>query len=228
MAINEFVHFNLDLSQKVVIETMKEKWIESPLPGVQRIPLEREAKESGHTTSVVSYSSGSKFKAHKHPGGEEIFVLSGTFSDERGDYPEGTYIRNPPGSMHEPFSRDGCILFVKLNQFKKGDDQAVVIETKKSAWQPGRGNLKVMPLHQYETESTALVKWPAHEKFVPHAHFGGEEIFVVSGTFKDEHGTYPARTWIRSQHLSGHHPWVDEETIILVKTGHLFCHTNSL
>ncbi len=221
METKQPVNFNLDLSQKVVIDTSKQNWIDSPLAGVQRIPLEREAKESGHTTSLVCYSPRSKFKAHKHPGGEEIFVLSGTFSDERGNYPEGTYIRNPPGSDHEPFSLGGCVLFVKLNQFQKGDDQSVVIQTKKENWLPGRGNLKVMPLHQYKTEGTALVKWPAHEKFIPHAHFGGEEILVLSGTFKDEHGNYPARTWIRSQHLSGHHPWVDEETIIFVKTGHL-------
>lgn len=54
-----------------------------------------------------------------------------------------------------------------------------------------------------------------------HTHFGGEEIFVLKGTFKDEHGEYPEGTWLRSPHMSSHHPWVDEETIILVKTGHL-------
>lgn len=221
METDKPLHFNLDLSQKVIIDTLKEKWVDSPLAGVQRIPLEREAKESGHTTSLVSYGPGSKFRGHKHPGGEEIFVVSGTFSDERGDYPAGTYIRNPPGSFHEPFSRQGCILFVKLNQFKAGDDKSVVIETNKESWLPGRGKLKVMPLHQFQTEGTALVKWPAGEKFLPHSHFGGEEILVLSGIFKDEYGSYPARTWIRIQHLSGHHPWVDEETIILVKTGHL-------
>jgi len=79
----------------------------------------------------------------------------------------------------------------------------------------------VMPLHNYKTQGTALVKWPKDEVFVPHRHYGGEEILVLSGVFKDEHGEYPEGTWIRSPHLSQHHPWVDEETVIMVKTGHL-------
>jgi len=78
-----------------------------------------------------------------------------------------------------------------------------------------------MPLHQFETQHTALVKWPAGERFKPHRHFGGEEILVLSGEFKDEHDSYPALTWLRSPHLSEHYPFVDEETVILVKVGHL-------
>ncbi len=78
-----------------------------------------------------------------------------------------------------------------------------------------------MPLHSFETEHTARVKWPAGERFQPHRHYGGEEIVVLSGSFKDEHGEYPAGTWIRSPHLSQHYPYVDEETVIWVKTGHL-------
>ena len=68
---------------------------------------------------------------------------------------------------------------------------------------------------------TALVHWPAGERFIPHEHWGGEEIFVLSGTFRDEHGTYPKGTWIQSPHLSTHHPFVEGETVIFVKTGHL-------
>lgn len=195
--------------------------ISSPSSGVTRIPLEREAAESGRTTSVVNYLPGASFSTHQHPYGEEIFVLEGVFSDESGDYPEGTYLRNPPGSSHAPYSESGCKLFVKLCHMNPHDTEKVVIQTKERPWLPGQGNLKVMPLHQFETHGTALVKWPAGERFLAHQHFGGEEIFVLSGTFKDEHGSYPKGTWIRSPHLSQHHPYVEEETIILVKTGHL-------
>ena len=79
-----------------------------------------------------------------------------------------------------------------------------------------------MPLHEHGYEHTALVKWPANEVFKPHRHVGGEEIFVISGTFCDEHGEYPTGTWIRSPHMSRHHPFVEQETIIWVKTGHLY------
>lgn len=214
-------NFNMDFSKNIFINTNNRDWLSSPSNKVLRIPLERENQESGHTTSIVKYLPNSVFNQHNHPKGEEIFVLDGVFSDEHGDYPAGTYLRNPPRSSHSPFSKDGCILFVKLNQFSDNDLAKVVINTNSTPWLPGQGNLKVMPLHSHNTESTALVKWPANEKFLPHTHFGGEEIFVISGEFKDEHGGYPQGSWIRNGHMSSHHPFVKDETIILVKIGHL-------
>lgn len=212
---------NMNFDIRLAIETQSEPWQASPSSTVWRKPLEREAKESGHTTSVVKYEAGASFKQHSHPLGEEIFVLEGVFSDEHGDYPAGTYIRNPPGSKHSPFSKEGCVILVKLNQFDKRDLEEVRVNTNTSPWLQGQGGLQVMPLHQFDHESAALVKWPANEVFKPHRHFGGEEIFVLSGTFKDEHGSYPQGTWLRSPHMSQHHPFVEEETVILVKTGHL-------
>ncbi len=212
---------NMNFSKGVIINTNDMEWQDSPAAGVQRKPLAREDKESGHATSVVRYAKGAKFKRHEHPFGEEILVLDGVFSDETGDYPKGTYFRNPPGSSHAPFSKNGCVLFVKLCQFQESDKQAICIDTNNRQWLQGQGGLEVMPLHEHIHENTALVKWPKGEVFKPHTHFGGEEIFVISGTFCDEHGHYPAGTWLRSPHLSSHHPYVEEETIIWVKTGHL-------
>lgn len=212
---------NMNFGQRVVVETASDAWVASPAQGVWRKPLEREAKEHGHTTSVVKYEAGARFKTHMHPKGEEIFVLEGVFSDEHGDYPAGSYIRNPPGSAHAPYSEQGCILLVKLNQFSENDLAKGRINTMTAQWLQGIGGLQVMPLHDFEAEHVALVKWPANETFQPHRHFGGEEIFVLSGTFCDEHGRYSAGTWIRSPHLSEHHPFVNEESVILVKTGHL-------
>ena len=143
------------------------------------------------------------------------------FSDESGDYAAGSYLRNPPGSSHAPFSVNGCVIFVKLQQFDPRDLASVQIDTKTAPWQPGQGGLQVMPLHAFEGQQTALVKWPAGEKFQRHSHFGGEEILVLSGVFRDEHGSYPQHTWIRSPHLSEHFPFVEEETLIWVKVGHL-------
>lgn len=213
--------FNMDLSKKVVIDTNLEKWLDSPSGGVKRIPLEREEAESGHTTSIVEYLPGASFKKHFHPKGEEIFVLEGIFSDENGDYGPGTYIRNPPGTSHAPFSVEGCKIYVKLNQMDETDTNKVVINTKETEWRAGHGNLEVLPLYSFLTEGVALVKWPKDERFQKHAHFGGEEILVLKGEFIDEYGKYPKNTWIRSPHLSTHFPYVEEETVILVKTGHL-------
>ena len=212
---------NMDVSQRIFIDTANQAWQESPAKGVWRKPLEREAAETGLVTSIVKYEAGSRFAEHCHPYGEEIFVLEGVFSDEQGDYPAGTYIRNPPGSKHAPFSEQGCVLFVKLNQFSKKDKATVRVDTHSAPWQPGIGGLEVMPLHNFEEENVALVKWPQGERFQPHSHFGGEEILVLTGEFQDEFGRYPQLSWLRSPHMSEHFPFVEQQTIIYVKTGHL-------
>jgi anti-sigma factor ChrR (cupin superfamily) len=212
---------NMDFKQRVVIDTQQQDWQPSPSKGVWRKPLAREDAERGHATSIVRFEAGSAFSEHSHPGGEEILVLEGVFSDESGDYPAGSYIRNPEGSRHAPFSEEGCVLLVKLHQFDQGDDEQMAIDTKSREWFDGHGNLKVMPLHNFNGASTALVRWPAGEQFLPHVHSGGEEIYVISGEFIDEHGRYPAGSWIRSPHMSKHDPRVEVDTTILVKVGHL-------
>jgi len=216
-----FQMLNMNLAERIVIETHDMPWQPSPAKGVERKMLEREAAESGRATSIVRYEAGSHFSTHTHSKGEEIFVLDGVFSDEHGDYPAGSYIRNPTGSSHAPFSKLGCTLFVKLGQFKDTDSEQVNINTNNAPWLQGQGGLTVMPLHEFEGQNTALVKWPKNERFAPHKHYGGEEILVLSGTFMDEHGEYPTHSWLRNPHLSHHFPFVKEETIILVKVGHL-------
>ena len=212
---------NMDFTKKVVINTEQLEWTTSPSPDVFKKPLEMEQQEAGHVTFIEKYEPGARLTSHSHPKGEEIFVLEGTFSDEFGEYPSGTYLRNPPGSSHAPFSKDGCVLFVKHNQFLEGDSTKVVLDTNYAAWVPGFGKLKVLSLHLYEGKHTALVYWPEGATFQPHAHHGGEEILVLNGTFQDEHNNYPKGTWIRSHHLSQHNPFSKGGCLILVKIGHL-------
>jgi len=102
-----------DSSETIVLQTNELPWEPSPAPGIERRYLSRD-EEKGLVTSIVRYASGASFPAHTHSAGEEIFVLEGTFADENGTYPAGTYLRNPPGSRHHPFSPDGCVIFVKL------------------------------------------------------------------------------------------------------------------
>ena len=212
---------NMDFAKIVVINTHEQDWIASPHAGVWRKLLAREEAERGHATSLVKFEPGAKFSSHDHPLGEEILVLEGTFSDESGNHTAGSYFRNPEGFIHAPYSKEGCLLLVKLHQFKQDDTEHVMIDTYNTPWLPGNGNLEVMPLHNFEGESTALVHWPHGTHFTPHMHIGGEEIYVISGEFIDEHGRYPKGTWIRSPHLSTHNPYVEQDTIILVKVGHL-------
>jgi len=212
---------NVDFAKQVVINANEMEWQPSPSKGVMRKPLAREGLENGHATSIVRYEAGAKFQTHTHPLGEEIYVLDGVFSDENGDYPAGSYLRHPPGSKHAPYSEDGCVIFVKLQQFNPLDQLVVNVDTNTQNWYQGQGNLKVMPLHEFQGQNTALVFWPAGERFSQHKHWGGEEILVLKGEFIDEHGRYPQGTWIRSPHLSQHFPFVEQDTTILVKTGHL-------
>ena len=212
---------NMQFDQSVVVNTGEMEWEASPMAGVWRKPLVREAPEHGLTTSLVRFDAGSHFSAHPHPKGEEILVLEGVFSDEHGDYPAGTYMRNPPGSKHTPGSEPGCVLLVMLDQFDPTDDTLAHIDTNTIEWFPGEGRIKVMPLHYFETEMVALYKWPAGAKSEPHQHFGGEEVFVLSGALLDEYGRYPAGTWLRYPHNSEHCPYVEEETVIWIKTGHM-------
>jgi anti-sigma factor ChrR (cupin superfamily) len=183
--------------------------------------LDRVGDEVARATSIVRYDPGSSFSSHTHELGEEILVLEGVFSDETGDYPAGSYIMNPPGSSHAPFSKYGCLLFVKLRHLGPEQVHREVVDTTRAPWLQGLvPGLHVMPLMQQGTGST-LVRWAPQTYFNPHRHFGGEEIFVVDGVFEDEHGRYPKGSWIRSPHMSQHQPFSREGCTIFVKTGHL-------
>ena len=215
------MNLNSDFDQRVVQRAQDAVWTASPLPGVERRMLDRIGGEVARATSIVRYAAGSRFDRHVHDGGEEFLVLQGVFSDERGDYPAGTYIRNPPGTSHTPFSREGCTLFVKLWQFAPDDLMPVCIDTSTAAWHPGLvPGLSVMPLHEHDGVSTALVRWAPETRFNPHTHPGGEEILVLKGVFRDEDGDYPAGTWIRNPRGSRHAPYTGAEgALIYVKVG---------
>ena len=215
---------NADFDQDIVVRESDYKWVASPMPGVERMMLDRIGDEVARATSLVRYAPNSQFSPHQHDGGEEFFVLEGVFSDEHTNYPAGCYVRNPVGTSHTPkVGPEGATIFVKLHQFEREDQDQKSVNTNESQWFPGLvKGLQVLPLHEYETEHVALVKWAPNTVFKPHQHWGGEEILVLEGTFYDEHGIYPKGTWIRSSHLSHHHPFTKEDgALIYVKTGHL-------
>lgn len=213
---------NADFTKRAVVHPADVDWIPSPMAGVERKMLDRIGEEVARATSIVRYAPNSYFEEHTHGGGEEFFVLDGVFSDQYGDYPAGTYVRNPIGTKHRPHSKDGCIIFVKLHQFDAADTDQKVIDTTTEPFQRGAvAGLSVLPLHSHGTESCALVRWQPGTHFNRHKHWGGEEILVLEGTFQDEHGDYPKGSWLRSPHGSLHTPFSEEGCLIYVKTGHL-------
>jgi anti-sigma factor ChrR (cupin superfamily) len=213
---------NADLLQRYVVNGNTLPWQASPSPLVHHKLLEQIGGEVARTTSIVRYDAGAKFNLREHGLGEEILVLDGTLSDEFGDYGPGTYLKNPSGSSDASYSGDGCTLFVKLRHFSPDDREKVVVHTRQSPWFRGLvEGLTVMPLSEFGTSHTAMVRWAPETYFNPHRHYGGEEIYVVEGVFSDENGSYPQGSWIRSPHLSQHKPFSVEGCLILVKTGHL-------
>jgi len=215
---------NADFEQRVVVRPDDYHWVGSPMPGVERMMLDRIGDEVARATSIVRYAPNSEFSSHVHSGGEEFLVLDGVFSDEHHDYGKGSYVRNPIGTSHTPkVGSEGATIFVKLQQFDASDATQKVIDTHTTAWHPGLvDGLSVMPLHEFKGEHVALVKWAPNTQFQGHQHWGGEEILVLEGTFYDEHGDYPTGSWLRSPHLSSHTPYTKEDgALIFVKTGHL-------
>jgi anti-sigma factor ChrR (cupin superfamily) len=218
------MRLNADFSARVVIRPEDYRWVDSPAAGVERMMLDRVGGEVARATSLVRFAPNSTFSQHVHSGGEEFVVLEGEFGDEHQSYPVGTYVRNPIGTAHSPkVGVQGCVIFVKLQQFDNHDQSQVVIDTHNANWSPGLvPGLEVLGLHEFAGEHVALVKWEPDTEFKPHTHRGGEEIFVISGVFYDEHGEYPAGSWIRSPNQSKHTPYTrDEGALIYVKVGHL-------
>ena len=213
-----------DLASRVVVATGALGWEPSPSGTVWRKPLYREGGEYGPVTGLVRYAPGGAFPEHAHPQGEEILVLEGTFADEHGEYPAGTWLFNPDGSTHAPRSPEGCVIFVRLRQYAGADRPRRIVDTRGAAWHPGLvEGLTVLPLYAQGgyPENVALVRWAPGTRFQRHTHWGGEEILVLEGEFADEHGVYPAGTWLRSPHLSVHTPYSEPGCLIYVRVGGL-------
>ena len=218
------MRLNADFSERVVIRPGDYRWVDSPMPGVERMMLDRIGDEVARATSLVRYAPNSTFSPHVHSGGEEFLVLEGEFGDEHQTYPVGTYVRNPIGTSHAPRVGDeGCVILVKLHQFDKDDTAQVVIDTRDPDLpSESVAGLTATCLHQFQEERVILVRWEANTPFKEHTHHGGEEVFVIEGSFSDEYGDYPAGSWVRYPDQSSHSAFTREEgALLFLKAGHL-------
>lgn len=189
---------NADFSARVLVHSSQVDWVPSPILGVDRRMLDRIGGEAARATSIVRYAPGSSFSRHTHAGGEEFLVLDGVFSDEHGDYPAGTYIRNPPTSAHTPSSLGGCIIFVKLRQFDLADRTPVVVDVAKAeAVAPaGRPGVTVKLLHADDREVVAVEVW-ASGTMVSLSLPGGGELLVLDGTLTEAGDQLQRHSWLR-------------------------------
>lgn len=192
---------NGDLSIRVSVDANQMDWASSPSGSVWRKRLHLVGQpESGQVTSIVRYEPNSRFPAHDHPEGEEILVLEGIFSDEHGDWPAGTYLLNPEGFRHAPFSENGCLLFVKLRQFAGQERRHVAVDTHRLEWEPTEVSgiaCKVLYEQTGFADMARLERWESGADLGVVAFDKGAELFVLEGAFNDEEGTYAKGSWIR-------------------------------
>lgn len=189
---------NAYFSKRIVIHGATMPWVDSPVAGVQRRMLDRIGEEVARATTIVRYATGSQFTAHTHGGGEEFIVLEGVFQDEHGDYPVGTYIRNPPTSRHTPGSAPGCTIFVKLWQFAPEDRTHVIVDMNKMGKidDPTRPGAAVTLLFEDERETVQLEHWQPGTQ-VQQTFADGAEILVLTGDFTDSGDRLDAMSWMR-------------------------------
>lgn len=211
-----------DFTQRVVVHSATLPWTPSPMQGVQRRMLDRIGGEVARATSIVRYAAGSKFSPHTHHGGEEFVVLDGVFEDEHGEFPTGSYVRNPPTSAHTPGSSGGCTIFVKLWQFDPTDREQIRIETSSRRFTAtARAEVESMPLFQDTVESVRLERWRPGAQVDIELRAGGE-FLVLAGSFMERQDELRAQSWLRMQPSSTLHATAGSDgATVWVKTGHL-------
>ncbi|WP_421709787.1 cupin domain-containing protein [Algihabitans sp.] len=192
------MHVNADFTARAVVHSQDVPWVPSPMKGVERRMLDRKGDEVARATSIVRYAPGSAFSAHTHHGGEEYFVLAGTFQDEQGDFPTGTYVRNPPTSRHTPGAADGAEILVKLWQFDPKDRRHVTIDTTARSPLPVAGRIGVseIPLFEDLRERVRIEIWEPGATVTLERH-RGLEILVIEGGFEECGETFKRHSWLR-------------------------------
>jgi ChrR Cupin-like domain len=192
------IELNADFSKRAAVHAGRLRWTASPMPGVERRMLDRIGDEVARATSIVRYAPRSRFSPHLHEEGEEFLVLEGVFQDEHGDFPAGSYIRNPPQSRHTPGSEPGCVIFVKLRQFDPADRTQVRLDTGRLPMAPlaGRDGVEAMRLYQDAREDVRLERW-APNAAVTLDPKGGIEILVLEGSFAEAGESFVAQSWLR-------------------------------
>lgn len=218
------LEINADFSRAITINSASLPWLASPQAGVERRMLDRIGGEVARATTIVRYAPDSQFPAHRHDGGEEFFVLDGVFSDEHGDYPAGTYVRNPPGSHHTPGSAPGCTIFVKLRQMLP-EEQTRLVMMPRSGWSgetlaDGRSR-RLLYACPFCVEVVALERVPPGYDGPALPAPRGEELLVLEGSLIIEGQIWPEGSWLR--HPAGQRTRLQsgEGATYWVKRGHL-------
>ncbi|MBE7638289.1 cupin [Sneathiella sp. P13V-1] len=189
------MEINADFTKIATEKTNELPWIPSPMKGVDRRMLDRIGGEVARATTIVRYAVGSAFSSHTHIGGEEFIVLEGVFQDEHGDYPAGTYVRNPIGTAHTPRSDDGCTIFVKLWQFRDDDKLQFAKNLDEVELFSVNDRFSSAVLFENEEEKVELQQWS--KGIVELGSDGGVELLILDGGFEMNGTQYQKNDWVR-------------------------------
>ncbi|MDH3669039.1 MAG: cupin domain-containing protein [Paracoccaceae bacterium] len=192
------MELNADFTRRAAVHAGRMDWVASPMPGVERRMLDRIGDEVARATTIVRFAPGSAFSPHTHDGGEEFLVLDGVFQDEYGDFPAGTYVRNPPTTRHTPASTPGCTIFVKLWQFDAGDRNQFHVDTEAAEYRrdPARPGVSALELHRDAREVVTMERWEPGAQVALQAE-GGMEVLVVRGGFAEGGDDFTRQSWLR-------------------------------
>ena len=211
---------NADFHKRVVVHSDRLAWQASPMPGVDRRMLDRIGDEVARATTIVRYAPQSAFSRHTHTGGEEFIVLEGVFQDEHGDFPQGSYVRNPPTTAHTPRSDLGCTIFVKLWQFDMSD-RTQFHKTMANELATPKDGVATALLHRDAREVVTYSQIAAGASLT-NTDAGGIEMLVISGSVTESGEDLGQGAWLRlpqSQPLRA--VAGPDGAKVWIKTGHL-------
>ena len=215
------MRLNADFSNRVLVRYEENNWVPSPMPGVARRMLDRIGEEVARATTIVRFAPGSAFSPHTQDGGEEYLVLDGVFQDEDGDFPEGSYVRNPPNSHHTPAAAEGATILVKLHQFNPDDRTLVQIDTHAAAWDRVEPGVERLELFRDGQERVRVERWAPGAQVLVEAP-GGMELLVIEGSVMENGQILGRRDWLRLPPGSRFHGQTGADGArVWIKTGHL-------
>ena len=214
------MELNADFKARVVVHSDQLDWSASPMPGVDRRMLDRIGGEVARATTIVRYAPQSKFSAHTHTGGEEFIVLEGVFQDEHGDFPAGTYVRNPPTTSLTPGSEPCFTFFVKLWQYDM-DDRNQFRKTMAEELGAPQDGVATAELHRDDREIVTYSHLDPGA-VLTRDDSGGIEMLVIDGSVVESGETLGKDAWLRLPEgqillaTAG-----DAGAKVWIKTGHL-------
>jgi quercetin dioxygenase-like cupin family protein len=150
---------------------------------------------------------------------QDIYVLSGTLIEGGRTHSTGSFL----GRGHAVTLRagpSGAIVFMYRDHVARTSGHET-LNPNELVWHDGAvAGMTVAPLSKTH-HRLALVRWRPGTHAQAHRHPHGEEIFVLRGELRDERGAYPSGSWLRFPPGSGHAPYAEQNTLILLRNGHL-------